>query len=310
MLAFTLYFFILTLLTNKNMNKNPPQFIRVFSDIHLDFDVPHKTKNFTPDMLWMPEPLDTDKESILILAGDLWHSKNYYMYNNYSWITEVAKKFYFVIVVLGNHDFWGGSIPKEYNKFQNFLKESKIQNVHLLQNNSITMFEKVKFVGGTLWTDYNKGSKDCFQGAKKKMKDYRFIRQGIGIQSVSPYFLYTEHQKTKLFIENNAFRDFPEQKLWVITHHLPTMSSIPFSFNQIGMENENALYYSDMENLITKVNADCWVHGHSHLFQHYMIGNTTIIANPRGYTHENSNYNPWVLYDFDGNILESTNSNI
>ena len=64
------------------MTSKQPQYIRVFSDIHLDFDVPNKTKNFQPSMLWMPEPLDTDSESILILAGDLWHSKSYYMFQN------------------------------------------------------------------------------------------------------------------------------------------------------------------------------------------------------------------------------------
>lgn len=287
--------------------KIKPKYIRIFSDLHLDFDVPKRVK-FSPDLLWKPEPLDTDKETILILAGDLWHAKSYYMYENYSWISEVAKNFYFVIVVLGNHDFWGGNIPKEYDKFNGFLKSAQINNVHLLQNNSLIIDSgttPIKFIGGTLWTDYNNASKDCFQGAKKNMKDYKYIKQGIGIQSVSPYYLYTEHQKTKIFLEANAKRDYPEQKLWVVTHHLPTMSSLPFSFNQVGMENQNALYYSDLEKLVDKISPDCWIHGHSHLFQHYIIGETTIIANPRGYPHENSNFNPWALYDFEGNMLES-----
>lgn len=287
--------------------KAKPKYIRIFSDIHLDFDLP-KNKKFTPDILWKPEPLETDPESILILAGDLWHSKNYYMFQNYSWITDIANKFYFVIVVLGNHDFWGGSIPKEYDKFNQFLKTAQLRNVHLLQNNSLVIENStppLKFIGGTLWTNYNNGAKDCFQGAKKYMKDYKFIKQGIGFKSVSPYYLYTEHQTTKIFLENNAVKDYDEQKLWVITHHLPTMSSLPFGFNQVGMENENSLYYSDLEYLISKISPTCWVHGHSHLFQHYMIDNTTIIANPRGYPHETSNFNPWALYDFDGNILDS-----
>lgn len=286
------------------------KYVRIFSDLHLDFDIQeseHKSKKipFSPEMLWMPEPLPTDKQSILILAGDLWHSKNYYMYKNYSWITEVSKLFKIVIVVLGNHDFWGGNIHKEYDKFNNFLKTLTNKNVFLLQNNSYHFGKKLKICGGTLWTNYNNATKESFQDARKYMKDYKFIKQGFGLQSVSPYLLYTEHQKTKFFIENNAKRDYPEQKLWIVTHHLPSMSSLPFGFNQVGMENQTSLYYSDLEHLISKLDPTCWVHGHSHLFQHYKIEDCTIIANPRGYPHENSNFNPWALYDLDGNILEN-----
>ena len=40
---------------------NPSKYIRIYSDIHLDFDVPKKGFNFS--MLWFPDELETDKET-------------------------------------------------------------------------------------------------------------------------------------------------------------------------------------------------------------------------------------------------------
>ena len=47
---------------------NPSKYIRIYSDIHLDFDVPKKGFNFS--MLWFPDELETDKETTLVLAAN------------------------------------------------------------------------------------------------------------------------------------------------------------------------------------------------------------------------------------------------
>ena len=276
------------------------KYIRIYSDIHLDFDV--TSKNFDFSMLWVPEALQTDKETTLILAGDLWHAKKPYDYDSQSWLKTLSEKFQYIIVVLGNHDFWGGNFPKEYDNYEKAFKEQNLNNVYLLQDNIIEIGNN-KFIGGTLWTDYLDSNPIAMEMAENgPMKDYKFIKYGIAYQRIRAKHLLSAHIKTKNFIFTNAVKEFPEQKIWVITHHLPTIRSIPEEYltdKRSKSMYENALYYSDLDAEIKKVQIDFWIHGHTHQFQEYFIGKTLIISNPRGYTGEDTLYNPWYLLELN-----------
>jgi predicted phosphodiesterase len=276
------------------MKLEKSSYVRVYSDLHLDFDVP--SKNFKFEMLWMPEELETDKETTLILAGDLWHAKKPFSYFGKSWLKEISKKFQYILIVLGNHDFWEGTFPSLYKDFEKKLKEQKIENIFLIQD-SVIEIGNHKFLGGTLWTDYLGGDALCMHMAENgAMKDYKYIKYGLAYQKVHARNFHGAHIKTKDFIFTNAKKDNSEQKIWVLTHHLPSFKSIPEEYRlDESRINENALYYSNLDLLIENSEIDYWVHGHSHLAQNYFIGNTRIIANPRGYTGEDTNYNPWFL---------------
>jgi len=72
----------------------------------------------------------------------------------------------------------------------------------------------------------------------------------------------------------------------VVTHHAPSPKSIPkrHSGSSIG-----AAYASDLEPIIEENSATMWIHGHIHDQQDYVVGDTRIIANPRGYPAEPNN---------------------
>lgn len=265
-------------------------YVRIFSDVHLDFDIPSNIKNFLFDMLWKPEPLDEDKETILILAGDLWHSKKYFEFMQRSWLSDLSTRFHSIIVVLGNHDFWGGNITYEYDYFRSKVKEKNLQNVYLLQNNTIKIGD-YKFIGGTLWTNYNNQDYDTKNFYKTgQMKDYKFIREGVIYKKITPETLLKEHYRTKNYIIDNATKNYPQQKLWVITHHLPSFLSLKdANRNHI----ENGYYASSLESIIQNKEIDVWVHGHNHEKVDYFILKTRILANPRGYPGEDTFFNPW-----------------
>jgi len=274
--------------------------IRVFSDIHLDFDVGKNHKDFHPALLWMPEQLAEDSQTILVLAGDLWHSKKYFVFMNQSWLSNVSKRFHSVIVVLGNHDFWGGNISFEYNFFNQQVKEQQLANVHLLQNSTISIGD-CKFLGGTLWTDYNNQDPDTKNYYKTGYtKDYKFIRSGIIYKKITPDIIIKEHIKTKKYIFDNATRDCIDQKVWVITHHPPSFLSLSASSKN---SLERGFYASDLDMLISESDIDVWVHGHQHRNLDYFISNTRILANPRGYPGEKIAFNSKHRVNSSGDMI-------
>lgn len=274
------------------MNYPAAKYIRIYSDIHLDFDVPDKKFKF--EMLWEPEHLETDKDTILILAGDIWHANKPFSYFGQSWLEKISKKFQYVLIVLGNHDFWNGNFPNTYDSFRKKLQEQNLSNIFLLQEDTITIGNN-KFIGGTLWTDYLKGNAQAMYKAQELMNDYKYIRYGRAFGKINASILLKEHYKTKAYIFEQAKKDYAEQKLWVITHHAPSYKSMDSQYDRSDLMLENALYYSDLDSEIEQYPIDYWVHGHSHHARNYMIGNTNVIANPRGYTHEDTEYNPWSL---------------
>lgn len=273
------------------------KYIRIFSDIHLDFDIPKNLKFFNPEIgLWSPKYLDSDKETILILAGDLWHSKKIFSFMGFSWIKKISLSFHSVLIVLGNHDFWNGNLHKEYNFIKNKIKEQNLNNVYLLQNSQIKI-ENVNFIGGTLWTDFNHGNKFLMENAENIMNDYKYIRNGINFGKLHANHILGEHIKTVNYINENINENINE-KNWVITHHSPTYLSI----KDIDRNVDNSLYASNLDYLFLK-NIDVWVHGHIHECKNYLINKTKIIANPRGYVGQNTEYDEKAIFDFNGNLL-------
>lgn len=281
-----------------------PKYIRIFSDIHLDFDIPQKLKNFDPkNDIWTPNSLLTDKETILILAGDIWHAKKPFSFSNFSWFKNISKQFHSIVVLLGNHDFWGGNLSKEYDHYINYIEEQQLDNIHLLQNNTIK-FDGIKIVGGTMWTNFNDGDYITLETALSTMNDYKFIKNGSGFARLKPTHLLGEFNRTFRHITENAHKDYPEESLWVVTHHAPSFQSIHPDYQDDSFYHMNGLYASNLEDYI-KSNKDIaiWGHGHCHHFSNYKIGNTKIISNPRGYRFEQTQYKEELLFDLQGNLI-------
>lgn len=64
-------------------------------------------------------------------------------------------------------------------------------------------------------------------------------------------------------------------------------------------------YASNLEHLMHGENAPAvWMHGHIHTNRDYSVGNTRIVANPRGYPaaagmRENPNFNPSIVVELE-----------
>lgn len=252
--------------------------LRICSDIHLDHD--------NPKSIWTPAKEQFDSDSVLVVAGDLWSDRRLLRNTNGpSWLQIVSEQFAAVVLVLGNHDYWGCNISNEVDKCHEEMSKQGLTNCHLLENSSVVI-DDVKFVGATLWTNYNKGDPLAMWDAKSFMNDFSKIRKGGGYSRLTTYDVHNIHVESKQHIFENAIRDFPEQKVVVVSHHLPSYQSIAPHYRTASNAGINFSYYSELSDRILGSDIDLWVHGHSHDRADYEVGTTRIVCNPRGYASE------------------------
>jgi hypothetical protein len=166
-------------------------------------------------------------------------------------------------------------------------------------------YKGVLFIGGTLWTDMNNHDSLTLYHMKGMMNDYKQITMFDEVHNVyhrlTPDKTVSEHVKTKqlfkLFLEENrAGKKLP---VVVLTHHAPSkLSTHPYYANDTIM---NGAYSSDLsEFILDNPEIQVWTHGHTHHTFDYMIDNTRVMANPRGYKNYEERaeeFDPTVGFD-------------
>lgn len=283
--------------------------LREASDVH---------NEFRPNPFQLPE-LEHDHETTLILAGDL-DTNGRVLRKGGRWfpegtekfvaVKEWSRRFKYVIIVLGNHDYYGGCITDLPRKFKLDLKKLGYDNVFLLQND-VVVLDGVKFIGATLWTDYNnrnmttmaqlEGTIPDDTGQYTFMTDFKKIKFNTSRKIRSASTFYIEHVKSRAFIKTESNKPF-DGTVVVVTHHAPTMQSIDPRYRL--KYHDNGGYASDMTQLIK----DCpqiklWFHGHIHHSFDYMFEQCRIICNPFGYHGIEVNHHFSPLLEIDTNEL-------
>lgn len=293
------------------------KYLRLVSDVHLDLDVARfrKTRLFSrtnPDdvaeherlkvegemgMCWFPPPMEGDDDTVLVIAGDLWVERRFLtrkFKDGESWLKKVSRQFKYVVFVLGNHDFWSTNLIYEPGKIWDELEEQKLDNVHLLEKLHVEL-DQVKFIGATLWTDLHRCDPMIENKARRIMNDYQYTRTGHDYRRLAPMDTYESHMNAKKYIFAHAKRDFPEQKVIVVTHMAPSYQSIHPKFRTYDNLEANFFYYSDLEKRIEADggDVDLWMHGHVHMQADYMLRpNVRVLCNPRGYPSEGTDFDP------------------
>ena len=238
--------------------------INFISDLHLEFG---------------PLEIEPEAGDVLVLAGDI------DIKGRVDWINSIASKFNHVIYVLGNHEFYNGAMDSIYRK----TREGLVDNVHLLENESITI-AGVTFHGATLWSDFLNGNPMSYLRCDQAINDYRLIRAGDGKHRFKPQIAHSLHNISKVFLQENV-----KEGDVVVTHMAPSLLSIHEKYK--NDMNINGSYASDLSELILDTKPELWFHGHVHTSFDYTVGNTRILCNPRGYVGEelNSEFEPNAL---------------
>ncbi len=237
--------------------------------------------------LWYPPALPDDKETTLLLAGDLWIGTKSIWYNSDSWLSNVAGHFKQVLIVLGNHDYWSQgdlTIKNGGIKFNSMIQDLELHNVKVLDCDTFLDGDYL-FVGCTLWTDMNNACTLAMYNMPKFMTYDGKIKYDTGPDGRYSIFSsekwVSTHYKHRKYLNIVAELN-KDKKLIVITHHLPlrTLNDPNFSYG-------NEYYSSDLSKLILdNTNIKLWCYGHTHYQKDVQIEHCRLINNCVGYQGE------------------------
>ena len=242
--------------------------VRVFSDLHLEFDTPG-------------DVFDPGTGDVLVLAGDICVANDYNDdYHNF--FEKCVAGYNQVFYVLGNHEHYGGVFEDTL-----FTLQDKLPEGICILNNKSMLYRGVHFIGATLWTNQNNLDFDTMSQSQSCMNDYYSVRKRDN-RTLTVIDTVEEHLFNRGWFE----QCLPTLRgdVFVITHHAPSKRSVKGRY----VNNEGA-YASDLVQLLEKnPNITHWVHGHIHESSDYTIGNARIVTNPRGYNGQelNPNFDP------------------
>lgn len=242
--------------------------LHVLSDLHIEFED------------FRPPAVDAD---LVILAGDI-HVKD----RGLAWARAVFPDRP-VLYVLGNHEYYGKAYPKHLDDLKDKARGTPIR---VLENESFEMGD-VRFLGCTLWTDYQLFGDPRIAGyeATQKMTDYRKIRVSPSFRKLRSVDTAGVHARSLGWLKRELEKEDGYQKV-VITHHAPSLRSLSEPDKEDLL---SAAYASNLDGFIEGSDIRLWIHGHVHRQSDYVIGHTRIVCNPRGYPTEP---NPAFVADF------------
>jgi predicted phosphodiesterase len=281
--------------------------IKLVSDLHLEFsDINIQNDN---------------NYDVLILSGDIMiatdlhdHPETSYgMYSSVNlqdlgrrqqtalrfrdFLKRCSFQFPNTIYVAGNHEFYHGKWTQSLTTLSNEC--AKFPNVYFLEA-GCKKIDDVTFIGGTLWTDMNKGDPLTLHAVRDMMSDFRVIKkEDEGYTRLKPHDTVMRHRHMLGYIKS-VVAERPDEKFVVVGHHSPSFQSVHEQYK--GETLMNGAYHSDLsEFILDRPQIKLWTHGHTHHPFDYMIGETRVVCNPRGYENdgysENSGWNPNILLE-------------
>ena len=271
--------------------------IAIASDIHLEFG-----------------NLDISNDNhadVLILSGDICVAADLDMRDRrqtelgfaryrserfHDFFERCAENFPHVIYVMGNHEYYHSDFATALGEMRRKLNH--LTNLYIMERD-VKVIGDITFIGGTLWTDMNNQDSLTLYHMRTMMNDFRVIQNSTTpvhfrtsegefrtrVAKFSPEDSVTEHVKMKQYIQS-VVQGNHDTKYVVVGHHSPSRLSTHEMYKHDTIMNGG--YSSDLDEFIKDhPQIRLWTHGHTHHPFDYVIGETRIVCNPRGYVgHE------------------------
>ena len=270
--------------------------IQLVSDLHLEFeDVCIKNESDADVLILSGDILVADdlrnQPADLSLADfpDEGHGRVKRAMRYRDFFQRVSFQFPHVIYVMGNHEHYHGKFDKSADIIRETLGYLNICNVYLLDCETKEI-DGVHFIGGTMWTDCNDSDPMTLYHLEHCMSDFRVIRiAGENFKKFLPKRTVMEFTKTRDYFRIVIDNLPKDAKVVVCSHHAPSHLSIHDMYKHDTLMNGG--YRTDIsEFILDRPVIQAWTHGHMHNNFDYLIGDTRVMCNPKGYPGENDQF--------------------
>jgi Icc-related predicted phosphoesterase len=226
---------------------------------------------------------------VLIIAGDLCHASaldpartDPYGVKQRErvlrFVDAATAAFAHVLMVPGNHEHHDGIFEDTVP-----LLRRHLPGVTSLDNEAITI-GGVRFFGTTLWTDMAGRSEAAMEKIRRGMGEYFFTKRrpsdGAGERvKLRPADTLAAHDKAVMALRRHTAT--ARGPTIIVSHHAPSLQGLNPQHKGNGLD---GAFASDLDDLIARLrDTPYWIHGHTHIQKRYRIGNTTMLANCRGF---------------------------
>jgi hypothetical protein len=146
-------------------------------------------------------------------------------------------------------------------------------------NRSSVLIGGVRFLGCTLWTDYDLYATPVMSQdvARRSLSDHRLIENGGNV--FLPRDALTQHRLDRAWLEQALSEPFDGATV-VVTHHCVSQRSVHERWRGDPL---TPAFSSNLDALVERSGAALWIHGHTHDSFDYTIGKTRVVCNPKGY---------------------------
>jgi predicted phosphohydrolase len=269
--------------------------------------------------------VNSDNAEVLILSGDICVAADLDMRDRrqtelgfaryrserfHDFFERCAANFPHVIYIMGNHEYYHSDFATALVDMRRKL--AYLSNLYILER-EIRVIGDVTFIGGTLWTDMNNSDSLTLYHMRTMMNDFRVIQNSTTpvhfktqagefktrVGKFMPEDAVAEHVKMKEYIQVvTAMMGKHPNKYVVVGHHAPSRRSTHEMYAHDTIMNGG--YSSDLDEFIAeRPEIKLWTHGHTHHEFDYMIGETRVVCNPRGYAGYEEQANLWKLKTVD-----------
>ncbi len=240
----------------------------IFSDTHCEYEANKASFLAGFDARYRDQE---HTEKVCILPGDIGSLYNDKQKESLEGLlAHIAKQFAHTYFVAGNHCFYGSSISAGMR----ILNELDIPNFTILHPGKIAKMPDGRLIlGGTGW--FREGAP---RWLKKQLNDFRTIHD-FEPEAYEQFDLFN-----RLVVPNIT------EGSVVVSHHSPSPLSIHPDFKN---EPSNWFFCVDREKTILEKQPALWCFGHVHNGFDFMIDQTRVVANPKGYQNECRNPDFW-----------------
>lgn len=227
---------------------------------------------------------------VLVVAGDLCHARCFIAAETDRYAVAqrdrairfaetAAKQFEHVILVVGNHDHYDGVFQDTAALLAQHLPGVTVLDDAAIEIGGIRMF------GTTLWADFEGGNAEAMKRAARGCGEFFFVKMradsaaGAPLARFRPTDALAAHRKARAALE--AFLAKPTmRKTVVVSHHAPSFNGLNPLHAGNGLD---GAFATPLDALIEGSGISVWIHGHTHIRRRYRIGETTVLANCRGF---------------------------